>query len=215
MKSAKIKAVCFDMWGTLCEGGGGKEWTILQKILRANSIDIKVFKDAGIKSLLSHPWPTRQGIKDLANKLNLKTNSKMIEKGYKSWWGLVEKSKLYPETIPVLKRLKKLGVKLIIMSNSDTESVYYKLKEYNLNEYFEKIFISAKYGGLKHEGKMFNTAQIFLALPKEQILMIDDSFDHGVIPARNFGWKALWLARGKEGNDEFKIKNLEGIFEYL
>lgn len=27
----KIKAICFDMWGTLFPGGGGREWIDLQK----------------------------------------------------------------------------------------------------------------------------------------------------------------------------------------
>ena len=32
-------AICFDMWGTLCEGGGQKQWDELQQILGADSID--------------------------------------------------------------------------------------------------------------------------------------------------------------------------------
>ena len=43
MKKTKINAICFDMWGTLCEGGGQKQWDDLQKIFGAASFDKKTF----------------------------------------------------------------------------------------------------------------------------------------------------------------------------
>lgn len=215
MKQNKFQAICFDMWGTLVEGGGGKEWTDLQQILRANSIDEKTFQTIGIKSLLSHPWLLRQGIRNLAKKLVLKINTETVEKAYKSWWSLVEKSKLYPETIPVLKKLKARRTRLIIISNTDSESFYFKIKKTGLDKYFERFFISGQIGKLKHEGRMFQLAQNYLSLPKDQILMVDDSLNHGVKPARQFGWTALWVARGKEGEEGFKINDLRGIFDFL
>ena len=105
MKQNKILAVCFDMWGTLFEGGGGKEWEDLQQNLRALDIEKKKFYRLGLKNLLLHPWPLREGIRHLANILNLNADHKTINKAYRSWWQIVEKSKPYPEVKEVLDRL--------------------------------------------------------------------------------------------------------------
>ena len=45
--------------------------------------------------------------------------------------------------------------------------------------------------------------------------MVDDSLQHGVYPAREFDWKALWVARGKKGEDERRIENLKGVLKYV
>ncbi len=215
MKQNKIQAVCFDMWGTLCEGGGGQEWIDLQKNLGGPKIEKKTFHRLGLKSLLLHPWPLKQGIRRLAHELKLKIKNETVEKAYRSWWKIVENSKPYPETIEALKKLKNMGLRLIIMSNTDSESFYFKIKEYNLKKYFEKFFISAEIGSLKHQSKMFSLAQDYLSLSKKQIMMVDDSLDHGIIPARQFGWQALWVARGRKDKDMFKIEDLRGIFDFL
>jgi len=45
--------------------------------------------------------------------------------------------------------------------------------------------------------------------------MVDDSLNHGVIPARKFGWNALWVARGRKEKYTNKIDDLRGIFDFL
>ncbi|MBI4225573.1 HAD family hydrolase [Candidatus Roizmanbacteria bacterium] len=215
MRKSKISAICFDMWGTLYEGGGSEEWVDLQQNLGALSVEKKTFYKLGLDNLLLRSWPLRDGIRHLAYALNLKINNETVEKVYKSWWQIVKNSKPYPETIEVLKKVKRMNLRLIIISNTDSESFYFKIKEYNLKKYFEKFFISAEIGSLKHEGKMFELAQDYLSVPKNQVLMLDDSLQHGVIPARNFGWQALWLAREKAGKDRYWIENLKRIFDFL
>src|SRR3990167_4725641 len=233
MKFNKIQAVCFDMWGTLYEGVGGKEWEDLQQNLGARGVEKKTFYKLGLDSLLLQSWSLRDGIRYLAKKLtnitplsssvilppSTRWKDLIVEKAYRSWWQIVEKSKPYPETIGLLKKLKRIGLRLIIISNTDSESFYFKIKQYNLGEYFEKYFISSETGSLKHTGNLFQSAQNYLKLPKDLILMVDDSFDHGVLPARNFGWQALLVARGKNSasrrKDKFKIEDLRGIFDYL
>ncbi|MBI4226148.1 HAD family hydrolase, partial [Candidatus Roizmanbacteria bacterium] len=152
MRKSKILAVCFDMWGTLCEGGAGREWVDLQQNLGALSVEKKTFYKLGLENLLLRPWPLCDGIRHLAHALNLKINNDTVEKAYKSWWQIVKKSKPYPETIEVLKKLKRMNLRLIIISNTDRESFYFKIKEFKLKKYFEKFFISAEIGSLKHEG---------------------------------------------------------------
>lgn len=226
MKKIQISAICFDMWGTLCEGGGQKQWDDLQAILGANSVDKKTFLKLGEENLLMHPWPLRDGIKNLANKLtDIKHHSSsvilseakdlIIEKAYNIWWEYVQKSKPYPEVEAVLDKLEQLKIRKFIISNTDVEAFDFKIKTLGWNKYFEKFFLSAEIGTLKPNIKIFQAVQDYLQLPKKQILMVDDSLQHGVSPARSFGWKALWIAREKNSINVEKIQNLREIFPIM
>ena len=84
-----------------------------------------------------------------------------------------------------------------------------------MGKIFQKFFLSPEIGVLKPNIKISETVQRYLQLPKPQILMVDDSLYHGVIPARQFGWQALWVARGKEGKYEARIENLKGVIDYI
>lgn len=215
MKKGKIQVVCFDMWGTLFPGGGGREWIDLQKNLEASSFDKQKFYQLGVDNLMLRPWTLRKGINNLVNTLHLKVSNESIEKAYQAWWQIAEKSKPYPEIFEVLDKLEQYKLKKIIISNTDSETFYYKFKQYQLSRYFEKYFISCETGNLKHNGEMFKAAQDYLQVPNSSILLVDDSLDHGVIPAKKFGWHALWLNRNKESKDFKSIENLRVVVDYI
>jgi len=203
------------MWGTLVEGGGQAQIDDLQRILGAQNIDGKKFLAQVEDSLLIHPWSLQEGVADLAKKLGLKTSQAAIKHGYRSWWGYVQKVKPFPETEAVLKKLTKIGLRKVVISNTDVPSFQFKIKKLGWQKFFEKFFLSAEIGLLKPHAKFFTTIEKYLKLPKKEILMVDDSLYHGVYPARVFGWKALWVARGKGGEDAERIENLRGILKFL
>ena len=216
----KINAICFDMWGTLCEGGGDPQWKDLYQILDPKqTVDDQIFFKQVEISLLTNPWSLKEGIKNISQKLKLVYTEGQINKGYKSWWSYVEKSKPYPEVQDVLAKLEKLKISKFLISNTDVEAFNFKIKKLDWKKYFDKFFLSGEIGVLKPNVKIFQTVQNYLSIPKNKILMIDDSLYHGIIPARNFGWKSLWLARRKKfdvrQNNRFKINDLNGIFQYL
>lgn len=102
---------------------------------------------------------------------------------------------------------------MVIISNTDSFSMPFKIKSYGWDHFFEAYFLSTDYGVLKPHQKIFKAVEKHFGLPKEKILMVDDSLYHGVEPARKFGWQALWVARGRQGKDPAKIEDLRGIFE--
>ena len=189
----QIRAVCFDFWGTLVEPGGQKQIDDLQKILGASSIDKKSFLKQVELSLLIHPWPLKQGIKDLINNLKLTVDQLTINKAYRSWWNYVEKSKPYPESEDVLNKLNKQGIILVIISNTDREAFDYKIKTLGWKKYFKKFFLSSDLGVLKPDIRIFKAVEQYLNIPKGNIMMVDDSLYHGIIPAKNLGWKTLMI----------------------
>lgn len=215
MKASKISVVCFDMWGTLMKGGGIKLWQELQEILHAQDTAIKDFIKLGESTIMLHPYSLRKGLDKFALMLKTTASKMEIEKAFQLWWSYVEKARPYEEAESVLQKIKHLNIPAFILSNTDMSSFHFVIKKYNWLKYFEKFFLSAKFGVLKPNVKIFETVQNYLSLPQEQILMVDDSLHHGVLPARQFGWQALWVARGKEGKDKGRIEDLRGIFDFL
>ncbi len=215
MKKPKIKAVCFDMWGTLMTGGGMKMWYDLQEIFSATNLEIREFITLGEKSVMIRPYTLKKGVTVFAHLINPKMTGSAINKAYNLWSFYLQKAIPYPETIGVLEKIHEMGVPLVIVSNTDMTAFNFVMKKFDIKKYFKKFFLSAQLGCLKPDLKIFRAAQDYLRLSKDQILMIDDSLLHGVLSAREFGWRALWVARGKPGIDPGKIENLDEIFNYL
>lgn len=215
MKQAKIKAICFDMWGTLMKGGGAKLWEELQEILVAKNFLLKDFIRKGEEATMLHDYPLDRGLSLLALSLGRDIPNKIIKKAYRHWWSYVKIARPYNETEEVLKKLSKFEISLVVMSNTDLSSFNFVFAKFGFRKYFKKIFLSARLGILKPHKKMFQAVQDHLKLPKSVILMIDDSLQRGVYPAREFGWNAVWLARGKKDKDSGKIENLKEIFAFL
>ncbi len=215
MHKLKISAICFDMWETLCPGGGQKQWDELQEILRADFVDKKTFLKLGEESLLMHSWSLKEGIRNLIKNLKLKMKNENIDEAYECWWRYVQKSKPYPEVTEALNKLKQDKQRMFIISNTDVESFNFKIKKLGWEKYFERFFLSSEIGVLKPSVKIFETVQRYLNVPKAQIIMVDDSLYYGIYPAKRFGWKALWIAREKEGKHKGKIEDLKGILDFI
>lgn len=188
-----IKAICFDFWGTLVEVSGRKQINDLKQILGAGIIDDKSFLKQVELSLLTRPWPLKKGIKDLAEKLKITVDKSTIDKACQSWWSYVEKSKPFPESEDVLDKLNRRGIILIIISNTDREAFDYKIKTLGWKKYFKKFFLSCDLGVLKPNIKIFKEAERFLNIPKQNILMIDDSLPHGITPTKKLSWQTFWI----------------------
>lgn len=187
----------------------------LQRILGAQKIESQKFLTQVEESLLTHPWSLQKGVADLAKKLGLKVSQAAIKQGYRSWWGYVQRVKPFPETEAVLEKLTKIGLRKIVISNTDVPAFQFKIKKLGWQKFFEKFFLSAQFGVLKPHLKTFKAVEQYFGLPKDRILMVDDSLFHGVYPAREFGWQALWVAREKEGKDEGRIEDLRGVLRWL
>ena len=189
----QIKAICFDFWGTLVEAGGHKQINDLKKNLGAKAIDEKSFLNQVELSLLTHPWSLKTGLKDLTKKLKLNTDRATIDRAYRSWWSHVKKSKPFPKSENILNKLNKQDIILVIISNTDREAFDYKIKTLGWKKYFKKFFLSCDLGVLKPDIKIFKAVEQYLNIPKQNILMVDDSLYHGIIPAKKLGWQGLLI----------------------
>lgn len=81
---------------------------------------------------------------------------------------------------------------MVLVSNfyGNIESV---LKDFGLDIYFQSIVESAVVGIRKPDPAIFGLGVKALALPAAQVVVVGDSYDKDIIPARQNGCQTVWL----------------------
>lgn len=117
---------------------------------------------------------------------------------------------LYDNVIQELNNLKE-KYKLILLTDNWPSVIDY-LKEYKLDHYFEKVYISSMYGSVKKERVFFDYPINDFNIKEGEALFIDDS-EENLEAAREKGLDVLLMDRKKQiNNSKYKIINdLEDI----
>lgn len=103
---------------------------------------------------------------------------------------------LYPETIDVLRRLRREGIRLGIISNFDSRLLDV-LDALNINEFFDTITISSREGAAKPDPRIFMAALQKHDCPASSALHVGDSLQSDVGGAMAAGMRAVWIDRGE------------------
>lgn len=202
----KYKAVLFDLWGTLAE--------ITDRDVLVDNVKQILGKDKYDKLIeLFIDWhsnsKTKQKFIDELNKaisLNedeLKAVKKFIAP---------ENYRLFPETKEVLNTLKKLGVKIILVTNSPSTSKQ-AFNSMQLAKFFDKILFSCDLGILKPSKEIFQEALKGFNIQPEGAIMIGDSLEKDVQGAVDAGLNAILLDRSESSHYKNKISNLREIVD--
>lgn len=99
----------------------------------------------------------------------------------------------------VLEKLKK-HYPLVLVSNF-YGNINTVLKEMKLDNIFDHIIESAVVGVRKPDPEIFRLGVKALKLPAEEVVVVGDSYDKDIIPAKKAGCQTVWL-KGKGWTDE-------------
>lgn len=188
-----VKAIVFDFDGTLYKN---IDWTGFYEYF------IK-----GVKKLF--PQLTQKQFENLLKKHNVFEDSVMEDmarlfkaeknstKQYVEYLKTVKfdgdfsKAKAFPEDI--LEVLSKKN-KLYILSNSSGENIKYLSPKIGLNlSYFEDILSNSFDIDDMSKTKKLKELLSYINIPAKQILMVGDSVQHDLIPAKNLGMQTLLM----------------------
>jgi len=150
------------------------------------------------------------------------------------WWVYYDKKTnkdpnkhmiLTPTTLTTLKKLKKLGIYLVILSThphppKEADAIIKgKVKHFDLHKLFDEVHATREYHGSK--GKVMVKILKRLNIRKSKALMVGDMYDWDYKPAREKGIEALLITSNygvkhiKSKRVSRKIKKLNEIFNYL
>jgi putative hydrolase of the HAD superfamily len=121
---------------------------------------------------------------------------------------------LFPETLNVLTRLKRLGLKLGIISNFDTR-IYSVVKSLGIDKFFDAITISSEAGYSKPHPQIFKTAVEALGLRPSSVLMVGDSLRDDIEPALQAGLRALLIDRNSRYADRSPVPRITSLDEVI
>ena len=108
--------------------------------------------------------------------------------------------------------LRSDGLRLGILSNWDSRLVEC-LERLGLAGFFDHLVISYRVGVEKPHPRIFEEAARVAGVPPSTLLMVGDSLEQDILPARRLGWRTLWISHEKGGRAE--IDRVESFRETL
>jgi len=106
-----------------------------------------------------------------------------------------------------------VNYKLHVITNGFKEVQHIKLKQCDLQKYFDNIIISEDIGHNKPNLEIFKEAERQGNTTKEACLMIGDNFEADIIGAKNAGWQAIWYNPQK--NKRFQSTQVHCLTEIV
>lgn len=98
--------------------------------------------------------------------------------------------KLRPEVPDVLEILRRMGLKLGVISNvSSKDLVPVMLKRYGVYDYFDPIVLSCEYGRRKPDPAIFHYAARMVKAPTSECVYIGDRINRDILGARRAGYR--------------------------
>jgi len=107
----------------------------------------------------------------------------------------------YPDVVPCLGRLQKMGIRLAVVSNWDI-SLHRILENLNLRSSFEFVIASLEEGPEKPDPALFHLALERLGLPANEVVHIGDDPVDDFEGAQAVGMRTLLLRRSDELSHE-------------
>lgn len=208
------KAILFDFWGTLVENG---VWSPIKQVKNILNIDLP-FSEYVVrmeKAMMAQEFPElRDAFISICREFNIELTEEKLEELIGLWnknWMLAQP---YPETETTLKKLRK-KYQIILISNTDCFSISQVLEKFGLNPLFDQIFPSYQLGALKTDKIFLKTVLAKLNLMPKDCLLVGDSIQSDIIPAKRAGLNAVLIDRKNTREFHPKIKNLKDLEKIL
>ena len=202
---AEIKAVILDLFGTLVDSSKNKKPQAA--LLKELGLFDEEFKAA-------YRLASTQEFHDLTSLIRRISPDTKVDAGpyQKQVDYEISESGLFPDALPVLTRLRKMELKICLISNLMTQykQVYFNL---GLGQYFDTAIFSCEVGFRKPEKDIYRISLERLGLSPAEAIMFGDDLESDVMGPLSVGMNAVHLDRG--GRSPGSIKTLDEMFQYI
>ncbi|WP_456367541.1 HAD family hydrolase [Thermococcus sp.] len=123
--------------------------------------------------------------------------------------------KLYPDAIPFLSGVRKLGATVVLITDSSTEWQRKKIRVLGIEDYFDDVIISGETGHSKLDDYNFQLA--LRRFPSDEIYAVGDRDDTDMRGGKSIGAITILVRRGyfKSRKVEFADYVVKDLFEAL
>lgn len=113
----------------------------------------------------------------------------------------------FPDTRPALRRVRELGIRLVIVSNTDRDILEHSLRQ--LEVPFDDFVTAEDVGAYKPDDRVFAHALEKIGEPPENVLHVAFGFKYDIPPAARAGMRTAWVNRRAEpppGEERFDFE---------
>ncbi|MBU4349874.1 HAD family hydrolase [bacterium] len=128
--------------------------------------------------------------------------------------------KLFPETLQILRKLKKTNLHMGIISDIDNDFQDFQFKVFGINEMFDSITTSEEVQSYKPKAEIFQVAINKAGCQGKESIIIGDSYKKDIVGGKNMGMTTIWINKFS-GDDadkdkaDFVVKDLKEISPIL
>jgi len=102
----------------------------------------------------------------------------------------------FPDTRPALWRIRKTGVRLVIVSNTDRDIISHTIRQIGVP--FDDVVTAEDVGAYKPSDPPFERALEVVGVPPEEVLHTAFGFKYDIGPAKRHGMGSAWINRHGE-----------------
>lgn len=115
----------------------------------------------------------------------------------------------FPETVPMLEKLRKMGYKTGLITNGNHKLQYAKIRNLRLAGHFDEIIATGDYGIHKPDREIFDIMREKFGFSPEEMVYVGDNPINDIEGARNAGWHTIWMKSTGFWLDEVKKADRE------
>jgi len=128
--------------------------------------------------------------------------------------------KLFPETLLILRELKKTNLHVGIISDIDNDFQDFQFKVFGISEIFDSITTSEEVQIYKPKEKIFQVALNKAGCQGEESVIVGDSYKKDIIGGKNMGMTTIWINKFQPDNidtekADFTVTHLKEISPIL
>lgn len=211
-----IKALIFDLWGTIIENGVHPSPTKQVRYFLRTQIQFSEFITTFEDTFMTKEYDSlKDAFEAVVNDFNLKIPDFVYEKLIGTWNKNAILSQKYDETDDVLKALKEKGLKLFLLANIDKFAFDQVTQKHQLNELFDKVYPSYETGLLKLNPESYKKILDENGLKEDEVLMIGDCLLSDMESSKNAGIKGILVDRKERREYDDKIKDLSELSQKI
>ena len=203
----EIKLIVFDLWKTLAYKKNNKNHKGLKKMLKTvdSKISVEDFVIVFENSIQRKKWKTREAAYgNLCKNMKVEETKENINALMKIRGDLEKTTKLYSHTLKMIKRLKAMGYKIGIISNSSVFAIEEINKKTKLIDLIDYPIFSFNVGVVKPHPKIYKVTLKRAGAKPCETIMIGDKLKDDVLPCQKLGMNAIHYKNYKQLKKDFR-----------
>jgi len=220
----KIKAIIFDLDNTLIDFLKMKKEACRFALKAMIKKGLKISFEFGYKKLMKTYFKvgieSNIAFEEFLKSQTGKVDTRIFAAGINEYLKTKNKFlKPYPNVKPTLRKLKKMRLKLAIVTDAPRLKAYQRLVAMGIDGYFDFVVGLEDTGEKKPSELPFKTAINTLGLKPKDIVMIGDSIKRDVLTAKKIGMTTVLAKYGEtkkeKGKADFEINDINEIFNIV